>query len=247
MEFVETRLLLDATSKGSKDQFNKLMSTAKGSRTSDRLGENPLHKAVASGRVDIVRLLIDNWGANVNEETMDKKSAIDIAIEDRNEIMVRILLKKGAHVREETKASLRSEEHDGADHPRDWAREKIKRIITVEKPILAGPSAGRKHYTIRNLARPRPECERVCSYFKAQITEFLLYKSTTSEARIFETPSVHELLHTERPLDEILHQNFELPSGFQKSSICKWYHLPANNVSQCVSRLYNSLVIDKTL
>jgi ankyrin repeat protein len=58
-------------------------------------GFTPLHEAAASGKIDFARLFLDH-GADVNARTDSGKTALTIAVEARQEAMVKFLRERGA-------------------------------------------------------------------------------------------------------------------------------------------------------
>jgi uncharacterized protein len=58
-------------------------------------GYTPLHEAAGSGKIDFARLFLDH-GADINARTDSGKTALTIAIEARQETMVKLLRERGA-------------------------------------------------------------------------------------------------------------------------------------------------------
>ena len=63
-----------------------------------KLGDTPLHRAAALGRVPIAKLLVGVYKADVNRETNDGVTAIELAVSIDNLPLVKYLCKKGAKV-----------------------------------------------------------------------------------------------------------------------------------------------------
>jgi ankyrin repeat protein len=58
-------------------------------------GFTPLHEAAASGKLEFAHLFLDH-GADVNAKTDDGKTALTLAIEARQEAMIKLLRERGA-------------------------------------------------------------------------------------------------------------------------------------------------------
>jgi len=58
-------------------------------------GYTPLHEAAGSGKIEFARLFLDH-GADINARTDSGKTALTIAIEARQEAMVKLLRERGA-------------------------------------------------------------------------------------------------------------------------------------------------------
>ena len=64
----------------------------------DAVGFTPLHRAAASGKLQSVRILVDDAGATIDGEDRYGKTPIVVAAESQNESTVLFLAARGANL-----------------------------------------------------------------------------------------------------------------------------------------------------
>lgn len=64
----------------------------------DNIGFTPLHRAAASGKLQVVRIMVDEASVNLNIEDHYKMTPIAVAAEANNETVVLFLAARGANL-----------------------------------------------------------------------------------------------------------------------------------------------------
>eukprot|EP00210_Caulerpa_lentillifera_P004533 g4325.t1 len=68
----------------------------------DEVGWTPLHRAANSGKLPVVKLLIDEAKVNIEILDKEKQSPLDVALESQHESVVLFLVSRGAEIKEST-------------------------------------------------------------------------------------------------------------------------------------------------
>lgn len=195
----------------------------------DQSGETALHKAVKHGQIEIVRLLLGKGGAKIGQKDNKGMTAIHFAVDEGHKDIVRLLLQKGADIKAQNLAS-----QSALDLARSTNNQDAEiHVLLSNRPLIEGPSS-KSFYgdTERDLPEVIPlEGIRPCKSFQATIAEF--YNNGDKELRVLEQPSVYELIKSKGPDLVLEHAR---PEGLKATSICKWYHIPANNVCKNCSK-----------
>lgn len=221
--FVRTRQLLDAAALGRQEVVQSLLDNETNANLQDRSGQTALHKAVRNGQYEMVRMLLGKGGAKIGQTDNEGMTAIHIAVEEGNKDIVLLLLQKGADIKAQNRKRQSAEDLAQSKHYQIPA---IKSLLR-NRPLIEGPSS-KSFYenTKSDLPEVMPQSEiGPCESFQATIAEFYYYND--KEHRVLEQPSVYEVIKGNGP-DSILQQT--RPRDIKREPICKWYHIPTNNV-----------------
>lgn len=214
--FVRPHQLLDAAAEGHEETVQSLLDNETSANLQDRSGQTALHKAVRYGRYEMVRLLLGKGGANIDQIDNEGMTAIHIAVEKGHKDIVLLLLQKGADISESARRLAKSKRDQNPE---------INQLLH-NRPLIEGPSESFYENTKRDLPEAIPPGGiGPCKSFHATIAEFYYYDN--KEHRVLEQPSVYEVIKSKGP-DLILEHT--RPKGLNNRPICKWYHIPTNNV-----------------
>ena len=223
---LECYQLLSAASEGSPRTLRSILSRGIDVNLQDRIGNSALHLAAITGHAENVKLLLVEYQAHVGIQNSKSRSALFLAVgSGKNNLeIVTLLLKKGARLKDDEKRTL-------SESPRV-----SKEIIDLLKapPFVEGPMDVLNTETWQTPTAPKSAAARdACKSFKAVVAEFFQFEK--KERSVLEDPTIHQLLYEASP--EIILENAR--KGAMKaegikpeelSSICRWYHIPANNV-----------------
>jgi uncharacterized protein len=92
---MKVRPIHAASAAGQIDVTRSLIEHGADVNARQQAGFTPLHEAAASGKLEFARLFLDH-GADVNAKTDDGKTALTLAIEARQEAMIKLLRERGA-------------------------------------------------------------------------------------------------------------------------------------------------------
>jgi hypothetical protein len=199
----------------------------------DNDGNTALHFAVMNSSVSIVRLLLES-GADVKVKNTAKKSALDIA-------------RKNA---EQARWQETSEQR-----PRDWRNDPIYWQLT-HRPFLVEPDSALTKKLPAIPSTPSEEALEACNHHTVTAVEFFLGKRPRPERR-----SIFRMIYSKNasPTATLDHARDLAIENLKKakkdpgesglgpvkasnaasvslSSVARWYHLPAHNVSRSKCR-----------
>jgi ankyrin repeat protein len=111
----------------------------------------------------------------------------------------------------------------------------IVELLQEHRNLVEGPMK-----ECRQVENPRPNaptsqaCQKACRAFQVTVTEIYSHNDTTKHWSY--QVSVHDLIYGSEELETILEG--ERPEAASDKVICKWLHIPENNVSllpECLS------------
>lgn len=221
------RQMRDAVLADDDDFLEKLLKERRDVELQDEFGRTPLQIAVMNGRRDTVRLLLGQGTANIDHRDKKGFTALHHAVSQAAnkghddldaQTLIKILLEKGAGVE--------MEDNDGwtawKDRPTWLLDLKYHRALVggASKPVTVGPKMP--------TALSTKEAITACKGFRATMMEF--YYIDEEEKYLVEKVSIRELIYNpKKEPDAIL--GLARPIGFDEKPWCRWYHIPANNVS----------------
>ena len=194
----------------------------------DEFGRTPLQIAVMNRRLHTVRLLLGRGGANIAHRDKNGFTVLHHAVRaaKRGESdpdakrLIKLLLEKGADV-----------EMVDNDDKTAWELKDTQKWLAdlkIHRALVQGAS---KPVTV-DLKMPKAPSKKeaitACQGFSATMMEF--YYDGKEESYLMEKPSIEELIyHPNSGPDDIL--TLARPLNFGQTPSCRWYHIPANNVS----------------
>ena len=219
------RVFLEAAEQNMQADVSRMLDGGMKADVRDRKGRTALHSAVRGGHIEMVRLLLGRGGANITVTDNEGMRAIHFAVNKQDLEIVRLLLRKNADIR-----AKNNKQQSALDLARLEPRNKDSAAILdllTNRPLVEGPtSVPTELYSRTPEPPPSQEGVNACKAFHATIAEF--YFDGEQERRVLEQPSVHELIYGGGP-DAILDQARE--KDISRRPICRWYHLPANNMA----------------
>lgn len=223
LDFVRTHQLLEAAELGHEEVVQLLLDNETSANLQDQSGQTALHKAVKHGNYEMVRLLLGKGGAKIGQGDNEGMTAIHIAVEAGHKDIVLLLLQKGADIKAQ---NLKGQDARRLARLKQNKNPDIKDLLR-HRPLIEGPSSKSFH---ENTKRELPEVipprgVRASQSFQATVAEFFYYDE--KERRVLEQPYVYEVIKSKGP-DSILEQS--RPKEINQVPVCKWYHIPTNNV-----------------
>ncbi|GAB7332487.1 hypothetical protein MBLNU13_g04281t1 [Cladosporium sp. NU13] len=239
IEWVETHDLLSAVERGDVDAVKRLINI--GIDVNRRRNANKmtaLHVAcqyICWDSADI-QTLIEEGNANVALTDALGRTPLHYAVtrETPNVEVVRVLLEAGA----ETHAP----DHEGKT-PQRLAELNVngQRLLDLfqSRPLVKGPSAARTNAKSDQKPSLSETAREVCKAYRMVATTVFLNKTSSSEEYL---PPLHlpidQAIYGNKHLDTML-KDVPVPRGGDKSPICNWYHLPANNMTWAEDLLWH--------
>ena len=229
LKFMKTHRLLGEAVNGNQRSLEQLIGESFDS--SSHIGiEKLLHKAVAKNKTQLVRILLDKWDTDVNYEDSHGTRLIDLAINENNEEMIKLLLTAGADMRTHNRHGMSALDMAEEAYLTDYLDEPVYKLFH-DQSLIKGPEflSYTQPFKPKTFEDPSESILRACKSFRATVVHFYI-NSRSTEFRVMEQPTISELLFGDGlqrgPPDEI-----DDDRGGGKQLVCKWYHLPANNVS----------------
>lgn len=188
--------------------------------------ESALHVAcqTVDSRSHHIELLLKSGNADVAFQDRFGKTALHYAVaRARPDFhVIRLLLQSNAHPRVQDK--------DGKT-PLGIAKSSRHENPTIydllrKPPLVEGPSATKGSVTT---AQPHsPLARQACAAFHMAATEMYYNRDTLTEKHLPRHFSVQEAIYGRKPLQKLLDETRR--SGIKEELVCRWYHLPANNM-----------------
>lgn len=231
IEWVETHDLLSAVERGDVDAVKRLINI--GIDVNRRKNANKmtaLHVACQYMSWDSaeIRTLIEEGNANVALTDALGRTPLHYAVtrETPDVEVVRVLLEAGAETHapdNEGKTPQRlAELHTNGQRLRD---------LFQSRPLVKGPSAARTSAKSDQKPSLSESAREVCKAYRMVATTVFLNTTTLSEEYL---PPLHlpieQAIYGNKDLDTML-KDVPVPHGGDKTPICNWYHLPANNMT----------------
>lgn len=169
-----------------------------------------------------IHLLIENGKADVTLQDSYRRTPLHYALDrDNPDVeMVRALLEAGA----ETFVT----DQDGIT-PMNMAKScgasKVRKLLR-KRPLVKGPSAAKG--SVSSADPHSREAEDVCKSFQMVATEMYLNRQSLTEKHLPRHFLVHEAIYGQKSLKALLDETRS--SSIKDELICRWYHLPANNM-----------------
>ena len=225
-EFVEKRHMYDAVLKED-GVLKKLLEAELDVELQDEFGRTPLQIAVMNGRIRNVKLLLGPGAANIAHRDNNGFTVLHHAVraaeresDQDAKRLIELLLEKGADVD--------MVDNDGKTAWELGDAKKWLADLRIHRALVKGVS---KQGTV-DLEMPKApstkEAIAACKGFSATMMEF--YCNDKEESYLMEKASIEELIYNpESGPDTIL--TLARPLHFEQTPSCRWYHIPANNVS----------------
>jgi Mg2+ and Co2+ transporter CorA len=222
-EILKSYPLLVSAANGDIETLKALLASGVDANLQNAAGQSALHLAVRKNHKQAVRWLVLKYSADVALQDHNGDSALHLAVRNgsANANIVEMLLQRGADVNLRNRTGMSVLEL--ASHYN--VQEPIMQILQ-HRPLIKGPLEDAVEHGRSPVPPHLSSAIRACHDFRATLAEFYLIDK--QEQFVCERPSVYELLYENGP-ETIL----EAARGAKVSAKprCKWYHLPANNVT----------------
>lgn len=221
--------LLSAACRDNVEELRSILADGVNVNIQDCNGNTALHIAAGTGHIEAVKVLLVDYEANVVLQNSKGRDALSFALgNERNKVgIVNLLLKKGAKFKDEGKNAL-------SNLPR--ASQELKDLLE-HPPFIEGPQDDSDEEVWQTPIAPESAPARdACHSSRAVVAEF--FEIGKQEKFVLETPTIDELLYTigpEKILQEArsraMSKDFKDKDAMNREPNCRWYHIPANNVS----------------
>ncbi|KAH8588879.1 hypothetical protein B0O99DRAFT_746454 [Bisporella sp. PMI_857] len=199
------------------------------------LGEAALHIATRQGFPEIVSTLV-SWYADIGLKAADGKTALQIAVENLDQSMVELLLKKGAKPDALDDILSRLANEEPKTEIQDTILALLKGPPLVDGPFKTPPEERHERpqrggYQDWPQPAPQHDGEIACKSFHITIGNFFS-TDAGQEVSDIRTASIHDILYVTEP-DEICKPVLAKAEMTQKGlgkTRFTWYHVPANNI-----------------
>jgi hypothetical protein len=203
--------------------------------------ETALHVACqsVSSRFQDIDLLVRVGKADVTLRDSNGRTPLHYALRRMSPDVevVRVLLEAGAQICV-----------PDCEHITPWDQAKMtapKRVLRLlrKSPLVEGPSAIKG--TVRR-ARPLSSWEReVCDTYQMTATEIYLDSRKLTERRLPRNFSISDAIYGKKTLTAMLDDSRDGP--IEDELVCRWYHLPANNMVWAEDFFRNCLLMHPTI
>jgi hypothetical protein len=222
-EILKSYSLLVSAANDDIETLKSLLASGVNANLQNAAGQSALHLAVRKNHKQAVRLLVLKYGADVALQDHNGDSALHLAVRNgsANVNIVEMLLQRGADVNLRNRTGMSVLEL--ASHCN--VQEPIMHILQ-HRPLIKGPLEDAVEHGRGPVPPHLSSAIRACHDFRATLAEF--YLIGRQEQFVCERPSVYELLYENGP-EAILEA--VRSTKVSANPRCKWYHLPANNVT----------------
>ncbi|KAM0712140.1 hypothetical protein Q7P37_011234 [Cladosporium fusiforme] len=173
-----------------------------------------------ASRFQHIDFLAQSGKADVVSKDSFGRTPLHYAVERRqpDSEIVRVLLESGAHTD--------VKDHEGKT-PLDLAEPNTKiHGLLLKRPLIEGPSANQS--PVPSAQPHSPLASQACNDFQMTATEMYYNSDTLTEKHLPRRFSIQEALYGEQKLQKLLDDT--RISGIEEQLVCRWYHLPANNM-----------------
>lgn len=235
---VDCYQLLSAATLGKDGTLRSILDRGVNKNTQDRIGNTALHLAAVSGNLPILQTLLEDYQANVALQNSEGCSALYLAVDvkSKQSDIIAFLLRRGARWKDSHKYRSRLSKLSNRPEVSTDIRKLLNNPPLVEGPQGNPNAKGRRIPT----APTSSSALGACKAFRAVVAEF--FQINNQEKFVVKDLSVHNLLYKNGP-DKTLEKARRRAAAptiskapmnedeISKASTCRWYHLPANNVS----------------
>lgn len=170
-----------------------------------------------------IHLLIEDGKADVTLQDGCRRTPLHYALDrDSPDLeIVRELLEAGAE-------TFVSDQNDVTpmDMARSCSASRVRKLLR-KRPLVNGPSAVKGFV---NHASPHsPQAQEVCKGYQMAATEMYLNRGSLTEKHLPRHFLIDEAIYGERSLETLLNETRS--SSIKDELVCRWYHLPANNMT----------------
>ncbi|KAF4950560.1 hypothetical protein FGADI_8119 [Fusarium gaditjirri] len=233
----KTHQILSAARRGAQVDMERLINKGINVRLSNSRGESALHIACRSQSQSIVQYLVGISQIDLRQPDHNGMTALHIAAQRLDESgpeVVRVLLQAGANwtVRNNnnhTPLDLVSATLDKDSQPAAELtnREKIIGLLNNPPPV-------RREFANRGMtiAEREDELKEACENTLMTVRE-LNFAPGRDMFRLVKYATVEEVIYRHRHVDELMNDLFKKhpPNGQGTNQICRWFHIPVNNMA----------------
>lgn len=188
----------------------------------NRKGQTVLHLATERELVRLVQCLVNSGKVDLDRQDKKGNTALNVAVESRSAAspdIVHALLKAGANTGITNTLGKSAEDMALEEEVNQY----IKNLFR-NPPLVEGPSGP------RTLVRGKPanaNAQDACHRTSMVVREIFGPTESRPERHLPVYKSVHEFIYTDESIDQFFQAAYTENSS---TAICRWYHIPMNNV-----------------
>ncbi|KAI3318081.1 hypothetical protein HD806DRAFT_540551 [Xylariaceae sp. AK1471] len=220
IDFATTRRLWDAISANDATEVKRQILKGAVANRKNPKGQNALHLATMAGKLEYVKLLLDN-NVEVNAKDNEGNTSIILALREGNDEIVSALLKRGALAApEDIEAAIAK--YDSKD-----TSKRFEKLFDSE----ANARGLRVHRKKDKQLQVDEDCQLATSMFNATVVTFEIRCEGDPKTSRDEKDEEYHVVET-LPLSTLLYGDAikGLNNDNLSSKKLRWFHLPANNM-----------------
>lgn len=234
-ESVAVHQLLRAGRFLNEDAIDELLNASVDFNSQNRKMQTVLHLAAERGLARLVQCLVNSGKVDLDRQDGEGDTALNVAVESRSYSspdIVHDLLKAGANTGI-TNILGKSAEDMALE---EGVNQDIKDLFR-NPPLVEGPSGPRR------LVRGKPanaNAQEACRKTSMVAREIFSPTESRPERHLPVYKSVHDFIYTDENIDQFFQAAYTENSP---TAICRWYHIPMNNVRTPETHFSTLLII----
>lgn len=215
---IQTWQLLGAAKRGDEDSLKDLMGHSIDINLVSKTKQTALHVSAHYGKLEFTRMLLGNRKLDIDHKDNLGNTALHIAVQGNRRETVKELLKAGANPDIRNRQKQKPKHLPGIEFG-------ITNLLK-KPPLVEGPPA-QPQRELKVSQPPRGAGIAACKSTEMVATEMFLIEGKENHLTTY--PSIHDLIYTETVVEKMLKS--ERSTDITQEPYCRWYHIPANNVS----------------
>jgi hypothetical protein len=232
---VQTRQILGAAERSEDNTLDKLIKDSVDVNLHNKFEQSALHVGAQRDNVEFITTLLSSGRVELDSKDIDGMTALHLVVlnpagKTNSKKIAEELMKAGADPYVENSAGHTPETLvESLDDDSGGIKTGLRQLFE-RPPLVEGPRVKKKPPLQRN---PTPGGEQeACKATETVATEIfnITDDDKSPERHMTAYPSVLDLVYSDRTIDEIF--DSVRPDNIRGGAFCRWYHIPANNVSQ---------------
>lgn len=179
-----------------------------------------LHIAADRGLKELVQCLVEKGVVALDGKDNEGSTALHVAVQKGAQEIVEILMECGADL---------SIKNNARESVRKLAK-KSKNVLPQIRSLIRNPPLVKGPAEQRELVKGGPRNEdarKACTETGITIWEIFTPRNGDSDEYRYRPSTIQKLIYEEGPTEGLFQM---LPGLFSKRPLCRWYHVPTNNV-----------------